>query len=282
MAIGNINLTGDVRSRGPLRSPHAARAVAVGLAPLLLLYAFYTLLRWTFIDRAAVVGDHNADRVLELERSLNLDQELWLQHHVVEHSGVVWFLNHYYVFAFFPMLIGGAVLAAIRAPRAFRYWRTVFIVSLGLALIGFALFPLTPPRLLPELGYVDTLMARGPRYYGDESGASFFNAYGSIPSMVNEYAAMPSMHVGWSAIAGLLLVAAFPGRRWLAGLAVAHVVLMQIAVVATGNHYFIDGVAGLLVVLVAALIASRIPQLRNVWDQGPNRPQPGVPATGGD
>jgi membrane-associated phospholipid phosphatase len=282
MAIRQFNLNGDVRSRGPFRSPHAARAVAAGLAPILLLYALYTLLRWTFIDRAAIVGDHNADRVLEFERNLNLDQELWLQHQVVEHSGVVWFLNHYYVFAFFPMLVGGAVLAAIRAPRAFRYWRTVFVVSLGLALVGFALFPLTPPRLLPDLGYVDTLMLRGPQYYGDEAGSSFFNAYGSIPSMVNEYAAMPSMHVGWSAIAGLLFVAAFPGRRWLVGLAVLHVILMQIAVVATGNHYLIDGIAGLLVVLVAALIAGRIPQLRNVWDQGPNRSRPGVPATGGD
>jgi len=280
MAIANsrINEATHYRSRVPL--PHAVRAAAVGIAPILLLYALYTLLRWTFINRAAIVGDHNANRVLEFERSLSLDQELWLQHHVVEHGAAVWFVNHYYVFAFFPMLLVGALLAAVRAPRAFHYWRTTFIVSLGLALAGFALFPLTPPRLLPNLGFVDTLMLRGPRYYGDEGGASIFNAYGSIPSMVNEYAAMPSMHVGWSAIAGALLVAAVPARRWMIGLAVLHVAIMQIAVVATGNHYLIDGFAGLLVVLIAALIATRLVPLQWATRNESHRARPGIPASG--
>lgn len=281
MVIRDFSFNGATHSRDPFRPPRAARSVADGIAPILLLYALYTLLRWTFIDRAAIAGDRNADRVLDLERGLNLDQELWLQHQVVEHTAVVWFLNHYYVFAFFPMLLGGAVLAAVRAPRAFQYWRTVFIVSLGLALAGFALFPLTPPRLLPRMGYIDTLMLRGPRYYGDEAGASLFNAYGSIPSMVNEYAAMPSMHVGWSAVAAALFVAAFPGRRWMIGLALLHVIVMQVAVVATGNHYLIDGFAGLLAVLIAAVVASRIPQLRFIGKHEPNRPRSGIPATGG-
>jgi PAP2 superfamily protein len=280
MATTNFNLKRAGRAQGTIQSPRAVRAVAVGLAPILLLYSLYTLLRWTFIDRASIVGDHNASRVLEFERRLEIDRELWLQHHVLEHSAVGWFLNHYYVFAFFPMLIGGAVIAAVRAPRAFQHWRTVFIISLGFALVGFALFPLTPPRLLPHLGYVDTLMLRGPRYYGDEAGASIFNAYGSIPSMVNEYAAMPSMHVGWSAIAGALFVAAFAGRRWIVGLAVLHVVLMQIAVVATGNHYLIDGIAGLLVVLTAALVATRVPSLRFLWENDSRHPRSGIPATG--
>ena len=101
MATTNFNLKRAGRARGTIQSPRAVRAVAVGLAPILLLYSLYTLLRWTFIDRAPSSEDHNASRVLEFERRLEIDRELWLQHHVLEHSAVGWFLNHYYVFAAF-------------------------------------------------------------------------------------------------------------------------------------------------------------------------------------
>src|SRR5680860_594190 len=249
MATTKSSLRGVSHSSAGLLSAHRPRTVFIGLAPIAVLYALYTFLRWTVVERASSVGDHNAERVLSFEQRLNLDWEMPLQQHAVSNPAVVWFVNHYYVFAFFPVLVTGAVLAALRAPRAFEYWRSIFVVSLGLALVGFAFFPLTPPRLLPsERGYIDTLMLHGPRYYGDESGSSLFNAYGSIPSVVNEYAAMPSMHVGWSAIAAVLILAAFPGRRWLVALAIAHIVIMQVAVVATGNHYLIDGIVGLLIV----------------------------------
>ncbi len=179
-------------------------------------------------------------------------------------SETVWFVNHYYVYAFFPVLIGAAAISALRSPAAFQLWRNIFAVSLAMALIGFAFFPLTPPRLLEgDSGFVDTLMIAGPRYYGDESGSSLFNAYGSIPSIVNEYAAMPSMHVGWSALAAALLVSAFPGRRWLLALGIAHVTMMQIAVVGTGNHYLIDGIVGVLVVLLSWIAVTKlVPRLR--------------------
>ena len=72
-----------------------------------------------------------------------------------------------------------------------------------MALVGFVLFPLAPPRMLPSSeGFVDTLVVYGPRYYGDADGRSLFNGYGSFPSLFNDYAAMPSMHVAWSASRG--------------------------------------------------------------------------------
>lgn len=229
------------------------------LAPLLVLYGLYTIIRWSVIDRAALVGDYNAHKILDLERKLNIDWEVSLQSHLLPHNWLVWLVNHYYVYAFFPVLVLSAVVSALRAPSAFRLWRNVFAISLAVALIGFAIFPLTPPRLLnggPV--FVDTLLTHGPQYYGDESGASLFNLYGSIPSLVNEYAAMPSMHVGWSALAGVLLLTAFPGRRWLIVLATLHVIAMQFAVVATGNHYVIDGVVGLAVIAISYQIARRL------------------------
>jgi hypothetical protein len=243
--------------------------IASAFAPLLLLYGLYTLVRWLVLDHGRALGNRNADHVLALEKRLGLDHERWLQQHAIDIPGLISFLNYYYVYAFFPVLIVAGLLSWRRVPAVFRFWRLVFAVSLIIALAGFAFFPLTPPRLLPaEHGYVDTLLQYGPRYYGDEFGNSLFNAYGSIPSLVNEYAAMPSMHVGWSAIAGILLVKAFPHRRWLIAAAVVHVLIMQLAVVATGNHYVIDGPVGLAIVGVSFGIVS-VPGSR--WPAGASR-----------
>jgi PAP2 superfamily len=222
------------------------------MGPLVFLYIFYTLVRWAFADRATSVGDHNAKLVLDFQRWLRIDQELWIQTRMLPQDWLVAVANDYYVFAFFPVLIFAVIVGALRAPAAVEIGRQVFAISLSIALVSFALFPLTPPRLLgPEYGFVDTLMLKGPHYYGNESGASIFNLYGSIPSMVNEHAAMPSMHVGWSAIAAAILFAATGRRRIVAALGIIHVSLMELVVVATGNHYIVDGLIGLLVVVFA-------------------------------
>jgi hypothetical protein len=271
-----------VRRALPARSMQTARTIAAGFAPLLLLYSLYTLLRWTFADRASSVGDHNAVTILNLEQDFGIAWERTVQTHVLRYDALTWLFNHYYVYAFFPVLVASAVLAALRASAAFQHWRSIFILSLAVALAGFALFPLTPPRLMPpEYGYVDSLMLHGPRYYGDESGSSLFNAYGSIPSMVNEYAAMPSMHVGWSAIAVALLIAAFPAwKRWLLFLGIGHVAMMELAVVATGNHYLVDGLVGLVVVALAWLAVDRVtPRLRAMTTRTGSA-SPRVPAHG--
>jgi len=227
------------------------------LGPLLILYLLYTMVRWAVVDRGEDVGDRNADYLLRFETWLGIDFEHSVQAWTLRHPDLVSFFDHYYVFAFFPVLILAAVWGYRAAPAAFHTARRVFAVSLAMALVIFALVPLAPPRLLPGHGYVDTLMLYGPRYYGDSSGASLFNAYGSIPSMVNEYAAMPSMHIGWSIIAGWLLYVA-SGRRWWVGvLAATHVFLMETVVVATGNHYVIDGLVGMAVVVISAAAVRR-------------------------
>ena len=175
--------------------------------------------------------------LLRLETSLHLDWEYRLQHATLGHAWLVHLANYYYVFGFLPVSLC-TILGAWRAPIAFAWWRTVFATSLLLALAGFAVFPLTPPRLLPlNHGYVDTLLLYGPHYYGDSSGSSLFNAYGSIPSVVNVYAAMPSMHIAWSIIAGALLCAAFGKRWWTIALAMLHPLLMAYVVIVSGNHY---------------------------------------------
>jgi membrane-associated phospholipid phosphatase len=238
-----------------------SRRVVFGLAPLLLLYALYSVVRFLVSDRGPIAGAHHARSVLHLERWLRIDLELGIQREVLPRAWLIHAANWYYAYGFLPVLVSCAVLGAWKAPAAFAWWRRVFAVSLALALVGYAFYPLTPPRLLPaSYGYVDTLLRFGPRYYGDATGSSLFNLYGSIPSTVNVYAAMPSMHVAWSVVAAALFWIIAGRRRWATLLAILHPCLMAFAVVATANHYVVDVVAGLAVLLAAILIVGQ-------WDQ---------------
>jgi membrane-associated phospholipid phosphatase len=251
------------------RGLRAACQALTSLSPVLFLYVIYTMVRWAVADRGPRLGPEHAAKVIDLEQTFRMDWEQPVQSFGLRHDWLVQAANWYYVAGFLPVLVTAAALAAWRAPEAFLRWRRIFSVSLGLALVGFALFPLCPPRLMPEShGYVDTLMAYGPRYYGDAHGSSLFNGYGRLPSMVNEYAAMPSMHVAWAAISAILLAIVI-GRRWARSLAVVHPTLMALTVVVTGNHYVMDVVGGLVALSLAIAAVTYGPALV-AW----LRPQP--------
>jgi membrane-associated phospholipid phosphatase len=121
--------------------------------------------------------------------------------------------------------------------------RNAFLISGGIAVIFYLTLPTAPPRLL-ELGFIDTL------------NQSFTPTYDSIPG-VNQYAALPSMHVGWNFLTAVVLAMAFSGFR-LRFLVFLLPLAMFTATVATGNHYFLDGVLGIGIAGVALLIALRI------------------------
>ena len=253
--MSSTHLTATVIGRpDPYASSTLTRRLCSGIGPLLLLYVFYTVIRFLVADRGPNLGLTNAIQVIDLERRLGIYWEKGVQTASLPHDWIVQIANWYYVLGFLPMLVGGAVLAAWRAPSALFHWRGIFALSLLMAIVGYTLFPLTPPRLLPnDWGFVDTLTTYGPRYYGDHSGESLFNGYGRLPSMVNVYAAMPSMHVAWSVIASALIAAAFPRRTWALTVAMLHPILMAIAVVVTANHYLLDVAAGLFVLSLSVL-----------------------------
>lgn len=243
------------------RGVRAGRQALASLSPVLLLYVIYTVVRFLVAERGPRLGPDHALSLIELERALRVDWERPLQGFGLRHDWLVLAANWYYVAGFLPVLVVGAALAAWRAPAAFLRWRRIFAASLVLALVGFALFPLCPPRLMPAShGYIDTLMTYGPQYYGDQHGSSLFNGYGRLPSMVNEYAAMPSMHVAWAAISAIL-IASIIGRRWARAIAVAHPAMMAFAVVVTGNHYVMDVVGGLVALAAAVALVTYWPAI---------------------
>ena len=122
------------------------------------------------------------------------------------------------------------------------------IALTGTALVVHIVFPLAPPRMFPQWGFVDTMAAFGPNAYAGASG-----------DLVNQFAAMPSLHVGWAAL--IAYVVHRTGPRWLAAVAAAHVVVTVLVVVVTANHYWLDGIVALALLAVATRVV-RPPERR--------------------
>ena len=187
---------------------------------------------------------HNAERVIAAEQWLGIFREEAIQGWFVSWP---WFLrlwNIYYGTSHFVVTIVVLVLAFRRWPADYRRWRNTLAWTTALALIGFSLFPLMPPRLLCDCLYG---AGTGAKYHFvdtvDRFGGLWSFDKGTVKSISNQYAAMPSLHIAWSLWCALVLVPRL--RRWWAkAVAVAYPILTLFAVVVTANHYLLDAVAG--------------------------------------
>ena len=219
---------GRYRGRvAPARARRILRFAAIELGIWALLYAAYLAVRG-FAVADVEAAFTNATRLVDLEKAAGLFHEAWLQRALGSLEG---FFSTYYMVGFGPMVLATLIWLGLRRPDDYRRLRTVLLVSIGLACIFFVLLPTAPPRLVEGLGIADTV-GLSSHDTGSFAGIRF-----------NPYAAMPSMHVGWS-----LLVAVY-GFRAARRLAIRlffaiHPVLMGLAVTATGNHFFVDSLAG--------------------------------------
>jgi hypothetical protein len=146
-------------------------------------------------------------------------------------------MNYYYATLHFVVTIACLVWLYMAHPRIYRGARTVLFATSLIALAGFYLYPLAPPRLLPQYGYTDTVLK--------------FHTWGSLadPNIAehsNQYAAMPSLHIGWAlwCAAAIYLCAR---RPWVRALGAIYPVATLMVIVGTANHFVIDAVAGLAV-----------------------------------
>ncbi len=144
-------------------------------------------------------------------------------------------------------VIGVALLwVYLRRHGAFARFRNTILLANGLGLVGYVLLPTAPPRMFPRFGFVDTLGAFGGLNHGS----------GLVQLAANPYAAMPSLHAADALIAGVTL--AYVSRRWFAKLAWAlWPAWVWFSVVATGNHFWLDVVAGVAVALLALGVVHR-------------------------
>lgn len=184
------------------------------------------------IDARAGIALTNAERVVAAERALGIAVEARLQGLILDHPVLVNLSNWVYVWGHWPVIAGWTVWMWSRHRAVYHLYRNAVLLSGAAAMAVFALFPVAPPRLVPDLGVVD-LVAQQSRAY----------RVLQPPALTNPYAAVPSLHFGWNLLVGLAVVrhAAHPVVRW-AGAILP--VAMFAAIVLTGNHYILDGVAG--------------------------------------
>ncbi|MGW0823534.1 bifunctional glycosyltransferase 87/phosphatase PAP2 family protein [Streptomyces sp. NPDC002845] len=200
-------------------------------------YAAYQQVRIAVTGGRATAEEH-AEQILSIEKALFLDVEHWVNHAVVKVDWLRDFFDFYYTSFHFVVPLSVLGVLYVRRPADYRWARSSLGFATVLALVGFWLYPLAPPRLMPGLGIIDTV-----------HGVQDFSKpdYGTLTAVTNQYAAMPSLHFGWSLWCGLVIVILAP-RMWMKALGLLHPLFTFSAIVATGNHWILDAVGGAVVV----------------------------------
>ena len=206
------------------------RELALVIA-LLLLYKYGRFFTKGHVNAALA----NARDVIGLERSLGVFSEARLQDLVLHDTALVRFLNVYYLVAHVAVTAAAFIWLYVRHPPTYRRFRNVMIVITLAGMSVHLLMPLAPPRMFPDLGFVDTARVFGPASYGAGSPYKGF---------ANQFAAMPSLHFGWAlVIAWAVLIATKSRWRYLV---ILHPVVTLAAIVLTANHYWLDAVVATL------------------------------------
>jgi PAP2 superfamily protein len=212
---------------------------------------------------------------------LNLERSVWLnaEHPLNElFTQQPWLgVPSCFAYASLHYVVTPAVLVWLfrRRPLHYRLMRTWLLASTFVALVGFTLLPTSPPRLLdPNYGIVDTLAQYSDYgWWTDDASAP-----SGMGDFTNQYAAMPSLHVGWSVWCGVALWHYGSRSPLLRTLAIGYPLLTSIVVMGTGNHYFFDALAGVLVMTIGLLLARPLLRLSHRFQTrfGLVRPVPGT------
>ncbi|KNB53092.1 membrane protein [Streptomyces caatingaensis] len=200
-------------------------------------YFGYAYIRGSAPDERSVAEAHGR-QILGAEKLLHVDVEHAFNHFV---AGVGWLehtMNYYYGTFHFLLPLSVLGFLYVRRPATYRWARTALALATLLALVGFWAYPLAPPRLMPGLGYIDT--ANGPQDLAHPD-------FGALTELSNQYAAMPSLHIGWSLWCGVVIAIVAPGP-WTKALGMVYPLLTFLVIVGTANHYVLDAAGGAAVV----------------------------------
>ncbi len=187
----------------------------------------------------------NARQVIDFERGLDFFNERAVQRFVLHNDAIVWFLNQYYARVHLPLTAVFVIWLLLRHRDWYRRARTLLITVTAVGLVIHVTYPLAPPRMMRQYGFVDTLREQGVDLYTADPSDSF----------ANQFAAMPSLHFGWAVIVAVVFVAV--KRTPASSLALAHPAITLLAIVATANHYWLDAIIGFVLVAGAFVLTDR-------------------------
>ncbi|MER5632235.1 bifunctional glycosyltransferase 87/phosphatase PAP2 family protein [Streptomyces nitrosporeus] len=230
-------------------------------------YSAYAKVRLAATAGRATAEEHGR-QIHSIEQWLHIDIEHWVNHTV---AGISWlreFFDYYYsTFHFIvPLTILGVLY--VRRPSDYRWARSSIGFATVLALVGFWLYPLAPPRLMPGLGFIDTV-------HGVQDLDS--PDFGALTAVTNQYAAMPSLHFGWSLWCGVVILLLAP-KAWMKALGLLHPLFTVSCIVATGNHWVLDAAGGAAVVALGFGLTHVLAGPRRLLpkDPGPAGEAPGA------
>ena len=208
-------------------------------------YAAYDVSRALAQGREAVALA-NGVFFMNLEKALGIWWEPWIQGRVSAVEPLMTLLVWIYQYAHLPIIIGAMVWVFTQRRGAWVLYRNWFLAMNFVAVFVFALLPTAPPRMIFTSGVADINFLHGVRTAILENGL-----------LANPFAAMPSLHFGYALFIGIMLYALARGR-WTRYLGFFYAAVVLVAIVATGNHFIVDAVAGALVALAAWAFAVNV------------------------
>ena len=225
-------------------------------------YYAYRIVRG-LVDGQAALAFENARTLVDVERTMGLFFEPGLQAWAQSEEWIVTGANWMYVNSHFVITTTFLIWLYIARNHAYYYVRNMFMIAMGLALVGYLAYPTAPPRYMPEWGFTDTVAT----FVGDAAEQSANVLY-------NPFAAVPSMHVAFALMIGIPAIKLVKSRvlkvAW--GL---YPVLVTFVVVVTANHFWLDAALGALVAAISAAGASyalgRARPAAWAWQHGPPR-----------
>lgn len=202
-------------------------------------------------DGNEAVAFANAQRIIDIEKATGTFFEVGFQDTLLEFGWLIDFANFMYMNSHFIITTGFLTWLYFFRNDHFYFVRNMFMVAMALALVCYAAYPTAPPRLMPEVGFTDTIAT----FTGVAQDSE------TVGLLVNKYAAVPSMHIAFSlmiAAPGVALSRSAPARMWWS----VYPLLVFFVIVATGNHFWLDAAAGAAVACVAAAAAGGLARAR--------------------
>ncbi len=252
-------MTSRLHSLTPLL-PHGPLDAARQVALFVCAYLGYALVRG-YADEpgVATAAFANARGIISLERALNVFVEPSVQAWSTGSSLLVDAASWVYLNAQTSVTVGALLWIYLFRNESFYFVRNMMLIAMGIALVGYVLYPTAPPRFFPEWGFLDSVS----EFTGVEPASD------GVSAVFNPYAAIPSMHMAFALMIGCSLARLVQGRvaraAWW-----AYPVLVTYVIVATGNHFLMDAVLGAATAAAAALTARELARARPAaWRFGP-------------